>query len=118
MKDGRLFMTRQNLINEVDRLYELMYSNEHGDEAEKILIRYGANESDEDPNEGYMNTMTDDQLRKTIVEFRRILFKSVQKYIDDYVNGYADGASQDYIDGFLDACKLINREYNINLHNI
>lgn len=111
-------MKREKLIDKLDLIYEKMCKDGLESEAEDILVNNNASEDDSDPDEGFMATMSDYDLQNAITEMEQAYSKvdldSVQSTIYALISGTLD-VSDDYADGFLDACKMIMEEYNIHL---
>ena len=109
---------RQSLIDELDWMYNRMHQSGLGEKAESILYKHNASEKDDDPIEGFMVTMTDHDLEESIKDMKREYnLKSIdttQDYIYSLTSGEEE-VSREYATGFLDACKMISREYDIDL---
>ena len=86
--------------------------------AEDILLDNNACESDEDPDEGFMCTMSNADIEDAISEMEGYLNKvdpqTVQQTIDAIQSGSMD-ITKEYADGFLDACKMMQDEYGLSL---
>lgn len=114
-------MNRTKLIGELDSMYTKMYQNGLANEAEDILNNNNASEDDSDSNEGFMATMSDDDLQNAITEMKQAYSKvhpdSVQSMIYALTSRTLD-VTYEYTDGFLDACKMIMEAYNIHLEGL
>lgn len=114
-------MKRGKLIDKIDLIYEKMCQRGLESEAEDILLNNNASEDDSDPYEGFMATMSDYDLQNAITEMEQAYSKvepnSVQSMIYALISRTLD-VSDDYADGFLDACKMIMKEYNIHLDGV
>lgn len=112
-------MKRDYLIDKLDKCYTMMGQNGMGDTAEDILIDNNACESDEDPNEGFMCTMSNADIEDAISQMEyylnRLNPQTVQQKIDAIQSGSMD-ITKEYADGFLDACKMVQDEYGLSLN--
>lgn len=111
-------MKRDYLIDKLDKCYNKMIQHSMESIAEDILIDNNACESDEDPNEGFMCTMSNTDIADAISEMEGYLNKvnpqTVQQQIDAIQSGSIN-ITKDYADGFLDACKMLKDEYSLSL---
>ena len=111
-------MKREYLIDKLDKYYTLLWENNMASIAEDILMDNNACESDEDPNEGFMCTMSNADIEDAISQMEYYLNtlnpQTVQQKIDAIQSGSMD-ITKDYADGFLDACTMIQKEYSLSL---
>lgn len=111
-------MKRDYLIDKLDKYYTLLWENNMASIAEDILMDNNACESDEDPNEGFMCTMSNTDIEDAISQMEyylnRLNPQTVQQKIDAIQSGSMD-VTKDYADGFLDACKMMQHEYSLSL---
>ena len=111
-------MKRDYLIDKLDKYYTLLWENNMASIAEDILMDNNACESDEDPNEGFMCTMSNTDIEDAISQMEyylnRLNPQTVQQKIDAIQSGSMD-VTKDYADGFLDACKMMQDEYSLSL---
>ena len=111
-------MKREYLIDKLDRCYTLMCQNNMEDIAEDILDANNACESDEDPKEGFMCTMTNTDIENAIsqIEYHLNIWnpQTVQQKIDAIQSGSMD-ITKEYAKGFIDACKMLQEAYSLSL---
>ena len=111
-------MKRDYLIDKLDKYYTLLWENNMASIAEDILMDNNACESDEDPNEVFMCTMSNTDIEDAISQMEyylnRLNPQTVQQKIDAIQSGSMD-VTKDYADGFLDACKMMQGEYSLSL---
>lgn len=112
-------MKRDQLVAKLDRYYNKMIDHDLESTAEDILIDNNACESDEDPDEGFMCTMSNTDIEDAISQMEGYLNKvdpqTVQQTIDAIQSGSMD-ITKEYADGFLDACKMVQDEYGLSLN--
>lgn len=111
--------TREELSDKVDELYSELWRSGKGEVAEQILYSHNASEDDSDEEWGFMATMSDEDMEAAIREFRTALagnweLSSIQRMIYQLQNHELD-ASPDYGQGFIDACKMLEEEYELGL---
>lgn len=111
---------RVKLTDKLDSIYHKLCMEGNEGKAEAILIKYNASEDDSDEEEGFMSTMSDDDIRNAIREMNQEFngnSNSVQNMIHSLQSNSVD-ASIDYKDGFLDACKMFKEEFGIELDGL
>ena len=114
-------MNREQLIDKLDEVYHRLCREGLDEHAENILINNNASENDSDPDEGFMTTMSDSDLRNAIKEMEavyRSMFPDTAEGIIHAINEGTLDASPDYCDGFIDACRMISEEYRLSLSGI
>lgn len=114
-------MKRARLTDELDWIYTKMCQDGLESEAEDILVNNNASEDDSDPDEGFMATMSDYDLQNAITEMKQAYSKvypeGLQSMITALISGTLD-VSNDYADGFLDACKLVMKEFGVSFEGL
>lgn len=114
-------MNREQLIDKLDQAYNELCREGFDEQAEYILINNNASDDDSDPDEGFMATMSDNDLRKAIKEMEALyssLFPDTVEAMIHAINGGTLDASPDYCEGFIDACKMIADEYGMSFASL
>lgn len=114
-------MSREQLIDKLDEVYTRLCHEGLDYQAEDILINNNASDNDSDPDEGFMSTMSDSDLKKAIKEMEALyssMFPDTVEGIIHAINAGTLDASPDYCDGFIDACRMIAEEYGLSFSGI
>ena len=111
-------MVRDELVEQVIELWDAMEDAGLSDWAESILLDNNASQDFTNPEEGLFEAMDDFDLHNAARQMEQVLAKTNPKSVQQKIYALQSGTldvSNDYIDGFLDACSMIKEEYGIDL---
>lgn len=113
-------MERKQLLSILDKWYARMSKSSNlASIAEDIIMNNNASEDDSDPDEGFMATMSDKDIRNAIIEMKQAYNKMTASTVQDMIDEInASPRIDDYHQGFLDACSMIQDEYHIKFKGL
>ena len=112
---------REKLTDALDYWYDKVCGIGMDSEADDIILNNNASEDDSDPNEGYMVTMSDEDIANAIAELKAIHDRINPQTLQDMIyalNSNTQDVTKDYAQGFLDACSWFADEYGIELDGL
>ena len=113
-------MRRKQLMEKLDKMYNrLMAEGNLEAQVEDILMDNNASEDDSDPDEGFMATMSDQDIMNAIEELKQVYNKMTNVTVQDMIDEInASPRIDDYSRGFLDACSMIQDEYQVKFKGL
>lgn len=112
---------REQLIDKLDYWYDIVCGMGMASTAEDILFNNNASEDDSDPDEGFMVTMSDEDIANAIAELKEVHDKINPQTLQAMIYALNSGTQEvtrDYQEGFLDACSWFADEYGIELDGL